>query len=289
MNLVKKSLLGTPYAMFVPTNDVHGLVMTEHAADDGLWDLFLSSLAPGDIVLDIGAHIGLFSLWASAKGARVCSFEPAPINLYCLHKTNALNPGLALMIVPKAVSDHSSTVEFTPDGPYGHITNSDRANMPRVAVETVSVDEWIEELGLSGVKFVKIDVEGHEIPVLRGMRRLLSTAKPMLLCESNGHTLHLEGLTPSDLRREIQELGYESFRLHKGKVVPAPVDEIQPGNVTDLLCVPSGRAFSTNPRLTEAELEAWIAEAEEISRWPHLQRREEWTDHLKRELARYGL
>ena len=60
---------------------------------------------PGDVMLDVGANIGLFALTAARAGAAAHAFEPVPANVEALRANAALNPGLDLRVLPEALGD----------------------------------------------------------------------------------------------------------------------------------------------------------------------------------------
>jgi FkbM family methyltransferase len=145
-------------------------------------DAMLAHLRPGDVVWDVGANIGWFSLLAAravGKAGAVTAFEPSFANASWLER-NALRNGLQVMVVCAAVSDAPGWARF--DGSTslgGHLTSSGSA-----IVRTVTLDEWAADRGSPA--FVKIDVEGAEVAVLNGAKRLLASDRPVILCEAHG-------------------------------------------------------------------------------------------------------
>lgn len=277
--IVQRQMNGTPYTILVPSDDVHGLYMAENGQHDEAWKYTLDLIKSGDLVMDVGAHLGLFSLLACSRGARVVAIEPAPSNLECLRRLTDINPGLNLTVVEAAASDKNGSIRFVPRGPHGHVALGSEDS-----IEVTSVR--LDELNLKEeVALIKIDVEGYELAVLEGMRGRgwWKVPLPLLLCESNGHTLHRTGASPSDLRLKIESLGYQCFRLHKDALVPAPATEIQPECVVDLLAAPAGR-ITTRPKLSFQEIDSWIDECKQSM--PALGPDHE--SHLKRELTRFG-
>jgi FkbM family methyltransferase len=221
----------------VPLEDEHGLYMAGSSYFEHTWNEALDRwVRPGDLVIDAGAHIGLFSLRACWRGARVLAFEPAPKNLYCLRQNRDINPDAKLDITASALSDNDGTLHFEPNGPYGHVVTEGGESARSMKLDTaLDLDET--------PTLIKIDVEGYECKVLDGMQETLKRHGPAVLCESNVEALAFFGLKPSDLRQRFAELGYACFRmLERGKFVPAPVNETQSETVVDLFCVPKVRA-----------------------------------------------
>ena len=276
--IIQRQMNGTPYSILVPSDDVHGLYMAENGQHDLSWSYVLRNIKPGDIVVDVGAHVGLFSLLACAKGAHVVAVEPAPSNLACLKKLTDINPGLNLQVVEAAASDKQGVIAFAPNGPHGHVALGGESDV--VNVSTLRLDS----LSLKDVALVKIDVEGHELAVLDGMS---GCRVPLLLCESNGHSLYMTGNTTDDLRQKLERYGYTNYRLHQdGAVVPTPVGEIQPECVVDLISVPSGLAHTLDarPKLSSEEMDEWVCSCKEAIETQQLGSAHR--NHLERELSR---
>lgn len=132
----------------------------------------------GDLCLDIGANAGVYA-WALARlGARVIAFEPNPRMADIVDLLG--NPGIEVRRI--ALSDREGTATLTlPGGDTGLATLGDHHTTgdPAFTVATQRLDD----LGLSGVRFIKIDVEGHEEAVLAGAAALIARDQPTLLVE----------------------------------------------------------------------------------------------------------
>jgi FkbM family methyltransferase len=204
------------------------------AFDQSLIELMLKIVQPGDAVVDIGAHLGQFSLPAAAAGCRVLAVEASPLNAALLRASAAANGFSALRVVQAATSDHAGTLRFLPDGPFGHVAVGEAGAGPTVDVAAVTMDEIVKEFGLGSVAFVKIDVEGSELPTLAGMAGVLGGPNgPPLLVESNGHTLAKFGATPRDLLGRLEELGYTAYIVDGHRLVEVGADDFQPQTIVD--------------------------------------------------------
>jgi FkbM family methyltransferase len=151
--------------------------------------LMTEYLRQGDVVMDVGANIGLMSLHAArlvGPEGRVWSFEPSPFILERLQENIALN-GFENVIsaINVALGDRSEVREvFRYPG-----VNLGRTSLihsgggvadGKVAVDTV--DHVVSANGIDEVRFLKVDVEGFELQVLRGAQSLLKSAAPPILC-----------------------------------------------------------------------------------------------------------
>jgi FkbM family methyltransferase len=205
--------------------------------DPTLVRLMLDIVRPGDNVVDLGAHLGTFSLAASAAGCQVLAVEAAPTNAALL-RTSALRNGFAgLRVVQAAVADVPGEVQFKAHGPWGQVATG-TATAATVTVPAVTVGELVAECGFAPVRFVKIDVEGSELRTLRGMPGLLASVDaPAVLYESNAHTLAAHGTTPNELMAELEVFGYTSYVVEPGRLVRTHSSELQTQTITDHLAV----------------------------------------------------
>ena len=181
----------------------------QHMAD--VTALAKQRIGPEDKVLDLGAHLGGFAMFAGALGCEVIALEASPRNAALVRKSVEANEFDNVTVVHAAVSDQPGELEFSAYGPYGHIAST-ATNLPTVRVRALTVDELLAEHGWDSVKFIKMDVEGSEISALRGMSKLLnSDSAPTILLESNSHTLGFYDKTPADLLAELKSFGYKVY------------------------------------------------------------------------------
>jgi FkbM family methyltransferase len=153
-------------------------------------------LRPGMTVYDIGANIGFFSLLAArlvGTAGRVMAFEADPDIAARLRENVARNQGGTISVEEKAVWSSSSPVffaradvEVSPDRGLGHVIDSDAGKLApsTIRVEAVSVDEYVRQSATP--HFIKCDVEGAEVEVIRGGEKLLAEKRPLILCEMHG-------------------------------------------------------------------------------------------------------
>jgi FkbM family methyltransferase len=164
---------------------------------------------PGGTALDIGANHGVYSYFMVRHFDRVVAFEPQP----ACGETLRAWAGDRVELRPIALSDRDGTgVLSVPvvDGVAmtGYARLGDAASPGNLTMD-VPV-ERLDDQGLSGVSFLKIDVEGHELPVLRGGDELLARDRPVLLVEIEQR--HLGDQTRvSDVVGHLTSRGYRCF------------------------------------------------------------------------------
>lgn len=149
---------------------------------------FTSLLESGDVVYDLGAHVGWYTLIASRRvgpSGRVHSFEPLPENLTYLHRHLEMNGCENVSVHRVAVSDASGEASFsTADGRFqGRLTDGPESDL---TVETVRLNDLVASGRVPPPDLVKIDVEGAETAVLRGAESVLRSAAPTLMISTHG-------------------------------------------------------------------------------------------------------
>ncbi|HUQ63917.1 MAG TPA: FkbM family methyltransferase [Acidimicrobiales bacterium] len=242
-------------------DQVTATLATGRSLDEPLVQLMLDVIAPGEKILDLGAHVGTFSLAAAAIGAHSLAVEASPQNAALLRASIARNGFRNVVVIEAVASDVPGEASFQPHGPWGQVVVSSDSNEvsehPEVTVAAVTIDDLVDELGWRPLRFVKIDVEGWEIPVLRGMRRVLEAPDaPAVLYECNGHTLYPFGATPEALIREMEGFGYTSYLVEANRLVRVRPEELQPQTLVDYLAVksvPMIEGWTVEPALTLEE------------------------------------
>lgn len=149
-------------------------------------------LQPGMIVLDIGAHHGYYTLLASslvrAQG-RVFAFEPSPRERKALREHLKLNGCRNVVVEELALGCEEKVAELYVV--QGNQTGCNSLRKPMIESTAVTkkaqvarLDDWIEEQKIERVDFIKLDVEGGELDVLKGGDRLLERRpRPVVLAE----------------------------------------------------------------------------------------------------------
>lgn len=234
---------GGDYRMRVHPVDENGRRVFVHGfeARERLTRHFVRLLHPGDCVLDIGANVGYYTMVAAklvGPGGCVHAFEASP-QTFCWLKANArLNPAADIHVHDKAVSDECGEVTFhtAKEACTGYSSIRDLgAETGSVArVPSVSIDSILNDL--PPVRLVKIDVEGAEMLVLRGMSGLIERDQPFVIFEVDDGFLRELGFSAQDLCDFMTQRGYHLHRIvARGDLEPL---DGAPGERSNVLACP---------------------------------------------------
>uniref|UniRef100_A0A7V3N4B4 FkbM family methyltransferase n=1 Tax=candidate division CPR3 bacterium TaxID=2268181 RepID=A0A7V3N4B4_UNCC3 len=152
--------------------------------------LFENRISKGSVVYDVGAHVGFYTLLASeivGPEGKVIAFEPVPQNLLFLRRHLQLNGCRNVTIVDAAVCDKEGIACFDrgPNSSMGHISKDGD-----LIVRLVSLDELVMKNRIDPPDYIKIDVEGAELLVLKGAKKTLTKYKPELFLATHSPELH---------------------------------------------------------------------------------------------------
>ena len=182
---------------------------------DGIFDrksfeYTISACTKFRTALDIGAHVGTWSLGMAKRFENVLSFEPNEIN-YQFLKENTRNTE-NIQIKHCAMGDKNCHVSMMPG-----IENSGMSyvSLEQGDVPMMTVDYFIRESGYPVyekyiIDLIKIDVEGFELPVLMGAKDTIERYKPVIMVELSGHGDRF-GFPDKDVQDYLLSLGYTLF------------------------------------------------------------------------------
>ena len=183
------------------------------------------------VAIDIGAHVGLWSMHLAELFKRVEAFEPLTLHqkLFALNVPNGnvnLHPvGLGDMHgTARIVLDHLNTGN-------AHVIGDDADELNDVAhkerrrlgiktdapvetetVEIAPLDDW----NFEGVDLIKIDVEGYELPVVRGARETILSNKPVVIVEQKGNDTKFRGETRNSAGQYLRDIGMTLIQDYGG-------------------------------------------------------------------------
>jgi FkbM family methyltransferase len=185
--------------------------------------LFRATVRPGDTVLDVGAHVGYYTLLSAVlagPGGAVWAFEPNPTNARFLRRHAEVNRLRQVHVEVAAVSNAEGEARFhfgTGSGT-GHL-----AEAGALEVRTLRLDDFCATHGIAP-QVVKIDVEGAEAGVLEGFACTVASARPVIFLSTHGRGPHTACVA------WLQARGY----------LLSPIVGERVETATEILCVPGG-------------------------------------------------
>ncbi|MGW4728918.1 FkbM family methyltransferase [Streptomyces shenzhenensis] len=211
----------------------------------GVWEPHMTSwlrrrLQPGDGFVDVGANVGVFSVLASGlvgDRGRVVAIEASPVFHRRLVQQRALNDCRNIRAVNAAVSDGHKTLTFVLASSRNMGANSivpyDGPAESTFEIEARPLPELLEPAEIASARVIKIDVEGAEGGVVRGLAPLLDRLRPdaEISVEVTPERMARLGDSADDLLRTMTDAGFHVYRL---------ANDYAPGSYPAALSGPSG-------------------------------------------------
>lgn len=218
----------------------HGLVYDIHFEDAIQRDIYLgvyerherqflsAYINPGWTCVDVGANVGFYTLLlASLVGerGRVLSIEASPTNFSLLSRNVALNGFPQCELTSVALTSLEGPIAFhtSPRGNsgWGRVGEWD-AGVNLITVNGTTLDAFLQARHVSRVDFMKVDIEGHELSLVKGGQiSLRAGVVRRLLVEYSGYVLEKQGVDLARYVAEYEQLGFRPCRLNVGRVEAA--------------------------------------------------------------------
>ncbi len=188
----------------------------------GLTDTFVAELQEGDVVIDVGANIGYYSILASqltGSSGSVYAFEPDPQHFAKLVDHLDMNKCGNVTAENQGLSDKTETLSLY----LSEENSSDHSTYPvagrrSTEVPVVSLDDYCHDNDLGRIDFIKIDVQGFEPVVLRGMSETLdSNRRVRVLTEFWPRGIERANLDPNAYLATFEDLGFRPHLVEERK------------------------------------------------------------------------
>ncbi len=197
---------------------------TNDLGDEGFLASFMIP-QQGKCLVDIGASIGGWTLFAAEKGVEVYAFEPSPNAFKVLAKRVA---GYNVHLYPYALGsvDTVETMGFS-QYDFGVLMNENHDRRLGAKLVDVVVHS-LDSMNLQNVGVIKIDTEGYEIPILKGAKKTIHSNKPLLIIEvhkGTGEALNSFEAELGRIKGLLKEYGYYVWQTHYR---PISLKQMQP-------------------------------------------------------------
>lgn len=222
--VTKNTLWGTPMSYYLPEGS---MIYYYGFFEANVSNFLINFLKEGDVVFDVGAHVGFYSMLSSeliGPSGQVHSFEPTPRTFQTLQENAARTKNIT--VHNKAILNEETTIDFFDYGPKYSAFNtfkkrtadeiSFKDDAEKIKVKTISLDSYATENNLSPA-FIKIDAEGAESLILESMKKLLREKFPVVSIEVSNMKEWEENLSRSFAI--FEENDYEAYEITlEGKV-----------------------------------------------------------------------
>ena len=174
-------------------------------------------LRPGDIMIDVGANVGLISIIAArlvGKTGTIHSFEPQPSLLDLFQQSIKANLYNQIILHPVGLSDRNGKMSLkVPKNNYGKGSLSrDYPAAETIEIPIFKLSEYMKKYQLESIRLMKIDVEGHETQVIKGALELFKKVTPeVIIFEFNEKNKKL--LWKNDIIQILHSIGYEFYEI----------------------------------------------------------------------------
>lgn len=164
---------------WAPKEDGEALASTAIEILSGVYEKGASRISSGDTVFDLGGNLGTFTRLALARGAgQVIVCEAHPTYRACIERTFAKEiQTRRVTVVGQPVWSEKKTLRFAGSHLVGHVATEGEDG---VEMESVTLDEIVERLGLRRVHYLKADIEGAERHALQGAAELIRRQRPKI-------------------------------------------------------------------------------------------------------------
>ena len=209
-------------------------------------ELIKNKIKNGDVVFDIGANIGFYTLLFAklvGKEGKVYAFEPEPNNFALLKKTIEFNNLKNVILEQKAVSDKNGTnfLVLSKDIGGHKIINYSTPNS--LKVESICLDEYFNNF-YGKINFIKIDAEGHEGKIFYGMQKLLKKNQQLhIMTEFYFKLINQSGIKPKQFLELLVNNNFKLYDMREknDKIVPTTLEKLlqkydNDSGATDLFC-----------------------------------------------------
>ena len=207
--------------------------------------VFKKEIKKGNVVLDIGAHIGYYTLIAAklvGENGKVFAFEPEPTNFNLLERNVKANGYKNVILVQKAVSNKTGKIKLylSEDNTGDHRIYDSHDGRRPIEIEAIRLDDYFKNRE-EKIDFIKIDTQGSEAWAIQGMPLLLRRNRVKIITEFEPPLLRKSGVEPREYLDILSEYGFKLYQINdqENKIELITRDKLMQmcENSTNLLCL----------------------------------------------------
>jgi FkbM family methyltransferase len=163
----------------------------------------------GAVIVDAGAHIGIFTVKAAGQigeQGKVVAVEPNAENFNLLSVNREINKLTNVVTVNAAISDYDGKASlYSRTGHSGGFSIVEQHSQSSVSVEVFTLDDLLSQLGINRIDFLKIDAEGAELQIIKGGSKVLSESDAKIVVAA----YHPED-DPQEITRVLESFGFKT-------------------------------------------------------------------------------
>lgn len=181
------------------------------------WAERLFKVSSGQIVVDAGAYLGSFTLYAArkvGKTGKVISFEPDPKNFAILKKSVEGSNFKNVVLINKALGDSVKEVEMESADHFSSVVIK-ASKRPTFDVQQTTLDSEMKNMGINKVHFIKMNIEGAEVDAVKGATQILSNTDHVAI---SCHTVSGKS-TAGAIEPLLRQSGFKTKVLKRRKVI----------------------------------------------------------------------
>jgi FkbM family methyltransferase len=206
-------------------------------------------LQPGMVFMDIGAYQGIYSVVAGKKlnsAGRVFAFEPSPREFRRLRmhlRWNRMSTARSEMLALGSATSEATFFQVrSGDTTRNGLRPPDsRETLVEIPVNVTSLDEYVRGQNIERIDIIKLDVEGGEIEVIRGAKKVFGEFRPMLICEVLDETTHAWGYEAREIIQALRDYNYDWFDFNFNGSIEGHGEQQTYPRVKNYLAIPRER------------------------------------------------
>lgn len=179
---IEREILGNKMLLDLSDAGISYELLINKKREPFIGELIKREIRPGDVVIDVGANIGYYALLEArlvGKDGTIYCLEPVPSNFKLLIKNIKLNNYKNIRAYQLAAGSKKEKkyIYVTEKRNWSSIIKPQGKIQKKILIDVISLDEFIKDKPFP--RFIRMDVEGYELEILKGMKRILSSQKPL--------------------------------------------------------------------------------------------------------------